>query len=457
MDNNEKWTELINESYKYPEKLSEVEAKFKNRTKEKRKKKTFVSSITALAASILFILLINTNPAFANAVAELPVIGKLVEYVKFDKSISKAIENEHVQEVNLIAWDGNNSLFLPYVIADEKKLILFFQMPEDFKQQPNQWVNIFLKNMRDSDTGEKIEGYGYSTSGLSLEGREENFGFIMQDYHFTEGNLPKSIDIEVELKVETILSSEEAIKTETPYDNKSNSSFETMGTFSFHIDLEDFVEPKIYEINEKHTIFGQNIIVENMKVYPTGTEVNFSFPKENSALVKSLELEVVQDDNIILKVNGNGFSATYDTDKMRVFIESNYFDTPKKQELLIKGARIIDKHKEFITVDIDNKTITPNIDGIKLKQVIRKSDNATLIFSTKTADDDNFGMFNNDYKDTDGNNYRFDGEGTSSYNSQMETIITVKYPQNGKVVLQRSLSPKTFLEKPIKIELPTNN
>jgi len=460
MDNNKNWDELKNESLKYPDNLSGVEIRFKKRImKEKRKKKTILSSITALAASILFILLINTNPAFANAVAELPVIGKLAEYIKFDKSLSKAIENEYVQEVNLVAWDGSNRLYLPYVLADEKKLILFFQLPEEFKQQPNQWINIFLKNMKNSDTGEKVEGYGYSTSGLSLEGREQNFGFIMQDYHFTEEKLPKSIDIEVEVKIENILGSEEAVISENTYDAKSNSSFETIGTFNFHIELDDFVEPILYEINEKHTLFGQNIIVEDMKVYPTGTEVNFSFPNENSALIKGLELEVVQDDNKILKVNSNGVSSTYDTENtsMRVFIESNYFDTPKKQELLIRGVRLLDKNEEFITVDIDNKTITPNIEGMELKQVIRESDNATLVFLTQIVNDDNFGMFNHDYKDTDGNVHRFDSEGTSAYNSQMETLITVKYPLNGKIVLQRSLTPKTFLEEPIRVKLPSSN
>lgn len=460
MDNNEKWDKLLNESFKYPENLSGVEVRFKNRImKEKRNKRTLFSSISAIAASILFILLINISPAFANAVAELPVIGKLAEYVKFDKSLSKAIENEYVQEVNLVAWDDNNKLFLPYVIADEKKLVLFFQMPEEFKQQPNQWVNIFLKNMKDGDTGEKVEGYGYSTSGLSLESREQNYGFIMQNYHFTEGKLPKSIDIEVEIKIENILGPDEAILTETPYDFKSNSTFETMGTFDFHIELKDFVEPKIYEINENHTIFGQKIIVEDMKVYPTGTEVNFSFSSENTSIIKGLELEVIQDGYKILKGNGNGFSATYDNEntRMSVFIESNYFDEPKKQELIIKGIRLLDKDEEFITVDIDNKTITPNIEGMELKQVIRESDNATLIFSTHILNDDNFGMFNHDYEDTEGNNYRLDGEGTTSSNSQMETLITVKYPQNGKVVLQRVLTPKILLDNPIRIKLPTSN
>ncbi|HHX11585.1 MAG TPA: hypothetical protein GX731_02100 [Clostridiales bacterium] len=94
---------------------------------------------------------------------------------------------------------------------------------------------------------------------------------------------------------------------------------------------------------------------------------------------------------------------------------------------------------------------------MELKEVIRESDNVTLILSTQITNDDNYGMFNHDYKDTDGNAHSFDSEWTSSYNSQMETLITVKYPQSGKVVLQRSLTPKISLEEPISIKLPIGN
>lgn len=142
---------------------------------------------------------------------------------------------------------------------------------------------------------------------------------------------------------------------------------------------------------------------------------------------------------------------------MFVFIESNYFGKAKEQELLIKGGRILDKSEEYITVDLDNETINSNIEGIELKQVIRESDNVTLVFSTQVTDDDNFGVFNHDYKDTDGNIYSFDSEETTSYNSQMETRIKIKYQKNGKVILQRSLTPKILLEEPIRIKLLTGD
>lgn len=456
-DNDEKLNALISESLKYPEKLCGVEERLEKRiNREKRKKRTLVSSISALAACLLFVILVNTNAAFANVVAEFPVIGKLAEYVKFDKSLSNAIENEYVQEVNLVAWDGNNKLLLPYVIADEKNLVLFFQLPEEFNQGSNQWVNIFLENMNNGVTGEKIEGFSYSTSGLSPEARDENFGFIMQEYHFTEGELPKSIDIEVEVVIENIIASDEPIDLKDYNDEAASFSYDKTGNFKFHIELEDFVEAKIYEINEKHTIMDQEIIVEDMRVYPTGTEVNFSFPDENPAWIKGLELEVLQDGNYLLNGSVRGLSAKHDTENkwMSVYIESNYFEKPKNQELLIKAVRLMDKDEEYITVDIDNKTITPAIEGMELKQVIKNIESATLIFSTQISKDDNHGMFNSKYKDMEGNTYELRGEGTSSYNSQMETIITVKYPPNGKVILQRALTPKIVLDHPVKIIIP---
>ena len=434
MYNNEKFNNLIDESFKYPDELSQADVRFEKRIlKENRKKKTILSSAAVLAASLIFVLLININPAFADAVAELPVLGKLAEYVRFDKSLTKAIENEYVQEVNLVSWDGEKRLLLPYLIADEKNLVLFFQLPEEFEQGPDEWVNIYLKDMKNPDTGKKIDGYFYTSGDVSLEGREENFGFMKHHYQFVDVTVPKAIDMEFELKLGSSI----------------------IGTFNFNLELEDFADPKVYEINEKHTIFGQDIEVEVMTVYPTGTEVDFKFLDKNSAIIKGLELMVVQDDMEIIKYSKNKLGATYDDGWMRVFIESNYFDKPKKQELFISGASLLEKDQVFVTVDIDRRTISPEIEGAKLEQVIKEGNNAFLVFSSPLVNDVLYSLFDLEYKDEEGNLYELDSMGTGSDATNMKTFITVEYPENGKVILQRDLTPTKYLDKPIKIDLPS--
>lgn len=433
MDNNNQWKDLLKESVKYPDGLSNVEERLENRIKKgKRKGKGIISSITAAAAAVVFILLVNYSPAFADTIAEIPVLGQIADFVRFDKSLSKAIQNDYVQEVGLVALDGDRRLLLPYVIADEKNLVLFFQLPEELEQGSDEWVSVRTTSMKNADTGEKVDGYAYSTGNLSPEGKEENFGFIKQDYQFVEKTVPKAIDLEVELK----------------------SGDSVVGTFGFNLELEEFSEPKVHAITENHTISGQSLLVEDISVYPAGTEVNVRFSEENSAIIKGLELLLIQSNGEVLQDPYDGISATYDDTWMRVFIESNYFDAPEKQELHIRGVRLLDKDELFITVDMDSKTMTPAIKGTELTEVIQEGDHASLVFTSHLEDEILFSMFATEYSDEEGNHYELDGVGTGSDENTMKTYITVKYPDSGKIILERQSAPMTYLEKPVIIPLP---
>ena len=304
-DNSQRWIDFLDESCDYPESLSGVEHSLEKRiVKEYRKKRTIYSSLSVVAAAFLFVILVNTSTAFASGILNVPVIGKLAELVKFDKSLSNAIENEYVQEVDLTAWDGQERLILPYVIADEKNLVLFYQLPKEFEQAANEWVNITLKSMTNRITGEKIEGFINATSSLSIEAREENDGLV--------------------------------------------------------------------------------------------------------------------------------------------------------QQLLIQKIGLLDKEEEYITVDLNKKTITPNIAGTELIEVTKTEGKASLVFSTKVSGIQGFGLFSNEYKDEEGNSYELQGEAGSVIDSLQETSITVEYPTSGKIILQRALTPNIILEEPIRIDLPVH-
>lgn len=65
-----------------------------------------------------------------------------------------------------------------------------------------------------------------------------------------------------------------------------------------------------------------------------------------------------------------------------------------------------------------------------------------------------FSMFATEYSDEEGNHYELDGVGTGSDENTMKTYITVKYPDSGKIILERQSAPMTYLEKPVIIPLP---
>lgn len=457
VDRGQEWQAFLDEASVEPEGLDSVEKRLEKRMRQgKRKRGAFYSSLTTAAAAILLILLVNTNAAFAHTFSTIPVIGQLIDYIKFDKSLSQAIENEYVQEVALTAWDGDKQLSLPYVLADEKNLVLFFQLPEDFELASNEWAQISLKEMRDGSTGEKVEGFGYSTASLSQEGKEQNHGFMMMRFNFAEGELPQSIAFDVQLEIEILPYEEKAVPVGEFEEDIHERNVKGVGTFNFQVVFQEFAKPIVYEFHESFSILGQSLTLKEMKVFPTGTEVTFDFAKENTAWVKGLDLAVEEKGEISLK-GSNGISAMYDEDYagMRVFIESDYFAKPKEQQLLIRGLRLLDKDKKFITVDMENKTITPAIEGMEFKEVIKGKGKANLIFVIEVMEDESFGAFNFEYKDEEGNAYMLKSEGTSSpRDSRMETRITVEYPESGKIILQRELTPKIRLEEPLRIDLP---
>ena len=307
----QEWQDFLQESKEYPQALAEVERKLQQRIKkEKRTKNSFFASFSAAAVALLFIFLVNTSPAFAHTIANIPVLAQLAEYVKFDKTLTLALENEYVQEVNLTAWDGDYQLNLPYVLADEKSLILFFQLPEDFPQAKNEWLMISLQELRDADTGKKIEGYSVSSGSIKLDERQkESPGFHMVTLRFGEtASLPQNIELDVDIKGEIIgaISSEPVQVGSKPEKPDTKPPFYHIGTFNFNLQLKEFAKPIHYEFNEEYSIMGQKIILQKMSIYPTGTEVHFTFPEENTAWIKGLELAVLENDETILKGPVNG-------------------------------------------------------------------------------------------------------------------------------------------------------
>lgn len=451
---NRNWEAFLEASSDYPEGLADVERRLDRRIlKEKRKKRALYSSLGTVAASLAFVLLVNTSTAFANSVSRIPVLSELADFVKLDRGLSSAIENDYVQEVGLTAWDGEKTLMLPYVLADERNLVLFFQLPKDFVLEEEEWIMVDMKKMTDRTTGENIkDGFTYGSGSLPGQSLEENKGYLMQRYNFIERSLPQSIAIEVELEVTRYEQSEAQAAAGEEGTHVSRSA----GTYSFDVDFNTFREPVVYPVNREYTLKGQKVTVKEMTAYPTGTEVTFEFPEGNSAWVRGLDIALEQDGKV--KENTSGMiTSTYDDEKGKrsIFIDSNYFEEPKEQALLLRGVRILEKDLEYLTVDLDRKTIIPAIEGLELKEVVRKGEKADLVFSTRMESEEGFGIFDFEYEDVEGNKFRLNSEGMTSPSPLiMETMVTVEYPANGKLIFKRVLTPMQKLEEPIRIVLP---
>lgn len=436
MNNNEKWMKLIKESTDYPKGLGDIEMNLSKRVAwQRRKKGAFASGLALVAASFLFVLFVNINVSFANTVMDLPLIGKLAEFVRFDKSLSLAIKNDYVQEVNLLAKDGDNSLYLPYLIADQRNLVLFFQVEEDLLENFDEWIDIWLNSIKDPKTGETILGYFYKSQPIYLNEIEENYGFVKCHYQFVDISLPKSMDMEFQL----------------------NIGDKQAGIFEFSLELEDFADPKVYEIDEIFNLLGQEIVLDNMYVYPSGIEVNFSFPEENSALIKGFEMSLLEDgeEKDVYEFNKRGTAFT--DSKMTVYIESNYFSKPKEQILQISGLSLLNKDEEYISVNLDKKTMNPLVEGLDLISVVKDEDKAILTFSSLLVDKGMGSSFDFRYSDSIGNHYSLDNIEMHTKEDLVITNISTVYPESGIIILKRDLPSTTYLVEPLRIKLVEGN
>lgn len=458
MERNKEWDNLLQETNEFPVELNKTIEKLNKRRMKRRIKSLSLTGLTTAAAFIFFVLLVNTNTVFANGIMNVPVLKDLAAFVTFDKSLNSAIENEYVQEMNLTATNGSTTLGLPYVIADEKNLVAFFQVPKDLIQNENDWIQLFSIEMKDLSTGEKIEGYADATQSVSKESLEQNNGLNYIHYKFAEGTLPKSVEITVKLEIghvqSGVVNKDDFITTPTGEIQYGSSitNYEDLGTFTYSLTFDDFAKPKVYDINQEKIVNGQKLTIEKITVLPTGTEVFITFDKDNTARINGLELETINRNNEVLKSAG-GISGFNDPDGYwtKIYIESNYFNNSKDETLLIKGIRLMNKDEEYITVNLDDKTFEPQIDGMKLTEVIKKDTNAYLTFETKAID--NFSVFYFEYKDSTGKIYQMNSEGGRNINDILTTSIKVAYPDDRIIILKRSMSPMIELPTPIEIPL----
>lgn len=468
MYQNSQWDKLISNSKIYPEALENTTKRLELKVKKAQLRKWKLTCISSAAVFLLFILLVNTSTVFAKEVYDIPVIGALARFVNYNKSLSDAIHNDYVEEVNLSASNKDKTLHLPYIIADENNLVLFFQIPKDIKIKDNDWITVSPLKMMNAETGELVNGYSAATIAFSAENIKEYDGLTYIHYHFTEGEIPETIDLSVDFYIEHLGNT-----TTTPDAKGKNPSIDSMvqldnqteintrenfGIFNFHlsIDKDAFRPPITYEIHKEQVVNGQKFFVEEVTIYPTGTEVLVTFEDDNTAWIKGIALEIYNENQDVLRTAGiMGGSQDTAGKWMNIYVESDYFNQSDEKYLSISGISLMPKDQEYVTVNLNNKTISPQIDGINLTDIVNNGKEAHLTFDITSADSlTSISMFDFEYEDTAGNIYQMANQGSTSVeNKVMQNMFTVKYPEDGIIILKRVMSPEVKLKNPIIIPL----
>lgn len=450
----DEYKDSVEEAGIYPEELNTMEVRLKKRIRHRKMKICIRGVELTTVLFVLFILAVNTSTVMAEAIFKIPVLGTLAEYVSFDKGLQNAIKNEYAQEVDLTGENNGYTLGLPYVIADSRRLVVFFQIPENAIGQERASFYINIDKIVDATTGKEFDEYTSQNSGYTTSEKDGGSGLLYNSIRSVDKAIPQDLKIYVTLNRD-ILSNNDNIAT-TPskdrFDFSTDTKPEKLGIYVFDLHLKDYPKPKNIILNQEIKVMDQTIRINSITQYPTGTEVNIYIPDSNQYIINGLNLKAIDTKGNEMDNSGGVISMGPDSNNESIYyLASDYFSSASLDRIQIRGIRLIKKSEAVITIDMQKKTMTPEISGLRIKSIDQDGEMANLIFEMDSSDC--FTLFAREYLDTAGNKNEIGYEGISSEDEKAEIYFSVVWPEDNKVILTRSMSPMIELEKPVEIDL----
>ncbi|QFF97721.1 DUF4179 domain-containing protein [Psychrobacillus glaciei] len=303
----------------------------------KRKKIIKRSTWSFVVAAILlisFITSINVSPAFANKVASIPGLDRIVALIQQDKGLVAAIENDFYQPINKSQEKNGITVTLDGVIADKKGMIIFYSVKTeevDVNSLGLKYLALWSKNYGEGERWEFIKSAPPLTPN--------------QDSHFNSGTMHiEKVTHKKDLSWKIGLQIGEKIENfKIPF------TYKTMD-----------VESKDIIVNKEVTVYGQHFKVMDLIVDPIRTVVRIEEDPSNTKKLLACpfdELELV--DELGRKWSTLPCNAYKPLEKGNVWEvplkESFYFYDPKKLTLTFGKIAAMEKDEAHILIDTNAK------------------------------------------------------------------------------------------------------
>ncbi|HBT18964.1 MAG TPA: hypothetical protein DEA52_02795 [Clostridiaceae bacterium] len=368
----QQFLEDLAEAKDYPKELYLSLDRLDKRLKhEKRQKRLLYGGLPAFAASFLFILLLNTNITFARALYEVPFLSRIAESVIYNTSLKSAIENEHIQYVNLKGLHKDMPLNLPYVISDERNLLLFFEVPKVSDNLAEGSFMIQVESMTDLDSGEKIHhGYTISASGFDFE--YEDLESVLSEVliSFVEVAMPRNLGLTVTLN-------------HFGYEGAHRRSLGYY-RYAFNLTLQDPKPTKILSMDQEVMLEGQRILFEELTLFPTGSELTYRLPSDNTM---DLMLHFTKElDGVSMPLGSSGAMFQDLPDGTHITwlrMQDNYFSPPKTRTLVLESYSMVPKDRAPLTLNLAEGFLEENPYGLRFHSLERHEDGYSFFIETE--------------------------------------------------------------------------
>lgn len=304
-------------------------AQFEVVKSRKRRKKALGLIIAAALLFLTFVTSIRVSPAFANAVASLPGMGKIVELIQFDKGLQAIIDNDYYQSIDASNTKDDITLTIKGAILDESGMILSYTLEAPYKINDVRYKDIQLLH-----NGKEIPAsYSYDWPEQPHNNRKDD----LLNYVFEE----------------TMLFDDQTFTLLLQLDNEKETTFSLPFTVP-----EKVKKGKVYALNETLEIEGQKITIEEITIFPLRVAVKVAFDETNTMDIYHFEDLRIEDENgEVWSSIENGFSARGEGDERTFYLQSNYFEQPKELYLKLNELQALPKDDNYLLVDLAEKSL----------------------------------------------------------------------------------------------------
>ena len=290
-----------------------------------------------LAFFSAFVLLINVSAPIASACANIPMLTGLAQALSFRPALSEAVDNDYVQEIIIPQSEGDVTVTIEYIIADEMQINVVFRVDPD------------MKPLIEADGTLHGDRFTHMFICRWMQFIELDDGCYLMSLDNVEKEVVKKLDINLHLYDSTSVSGE--------YFWEENASRELIADFSFEVEPEKkfFGQSKFGFINQPLIIDEQIFTVSNVTVYPTISAINLREDSENTAWLGNMSyyLEAADGTRFGEPKFGITSSALPGTQSMMTYrAESPYFLDVKELKLVITGVSLVQKEDTRIRVDL---------------------------------------------------------------------------------------------------------
>jgi len=356
-----------------------VPEKCVSRAVRRRKINSFIMKPLASLAVIFlaFVLLVNVSPTVAKALEEIPVIGGVTRAVRFTtRSVRDAVANDYQQPLDMYSTDGDCTVGLRYLIADEKNISFTFELTGDYPKT-------FIPRCTYGTEDELVE--------LLCDGNDDNTimtaatTYVDQDIKYPDsGTLTiKLYEIIIPENAELVFTEDGGIVPTEHVDQPT----EPFAEFSFDVtvDTSKIGSMKHYDVDSVLVVKGQRIHITGVDMYPTYTAVTVEADDANTSRIESLDFELRDDGmNEYRHIYTSRDAAEPFLKKHAFYTESMYFSETEKIVFRLKFCSLTDKAAEKTEIDLTTGQLTVPTDVIRVVKAEKEGERVYVEFEVPT-------------------------------------------------------------------------